>query len=134
MVPLSMPVVGDRLMEVFTVNVVEASLIPPVSLSNRVYGPAGNVGTMNQVVKLYAFVPVVRGVCEPNVVPGVANRLDRVPPRVAVATLVKPTTVTVTFVPTVADVTEVVIVGAPSMVKVELIALSVGPARVIFIV
>ena len=40
-----------------------------------------------------------------------------------------PTTVTVTFVPTVAEVTEVVTVGAPSMVKLA-IALSVGNVRV----
>jgi len=46
-----------------------------------------------------------------------------------VPTAVIPTIVTVTFTPGVADVTEVVKVGEPSMVKAEL-ALSVGNDRV----
>jgi len=76
---------------------------------------------------------VVGIVVEPNVVPGVTNRLDKVPPRVAVAMLVKPVTVTVTFVPAMADETEVVMVGVPSIVKVA-VALSVGLVSVRFTV
>lgn len=54
-------------------------------------------------------------------------------PSVAVETVCMPTTVMVTFVPTIAEATEVVTVGAPSMVKVA-IALSVGNVRVRFTV
>jgi len=50
-------------------------------------------------------------------------------PRVATETVCIPTTVAVTFAPTFAEVTEVVTVGATSMVKVA-IALSVGNVRV----
>jgi hypothetical protein len=50
-------------------------------------------------------------------------------PRVAAETVCIPTTVTVTFVPTIAEATEVVTVGAPSTVKLA-IAFSVGAVRV----
>jgi len=128
-----MPVAGDSVIDGTTVNVVVTLLIPPLSLSSREYGPAGIDGTMNQVVRLYALDPVARGVCGPNVVPAVANRLDRDAPRVAVATLVKPTTVMVTFAPTIPEDAEVVIVGVPSMVK-DADAVSVGLDKVRVIV
>lgn len=57
-------------------------------------------------------------------------KLAKVPPRVAVVIPVRPTTVRVTFVPTAADATLGVTVGEPSMVKVALVALSVGTVRV----
>jgi len=48
--PLSIQVVGVKVIEVAMVNVSCALLTP--SLSSRVYGPPGICGTMNQVVKL----------------------------------------------------------------------------------
>lgn len=59
--------------------------------------------------------------------PGV--RVANVPPSVAEFIVDKPTTVMVTFVPAIPDATEVVSVGAPSMVKVAT-ALSVGVPKV----
>lgn len=67
-------------------------------------------------------------VVDPNAA-GFPNKLAKVPPRVASPTVVIPTIVMVTFVPTAADITEVVKVGEPSIVKVTL-ALSVGSVRV----
>lgn len=128
-VPLSMPVVGEIDIDGTTVNVVNALLTP--SPNSTVYGPPGIDGTINHVVRLKAFAPVVGTVVEPKVLGPCASKL--VLPRVAVFTPVMPTTITVTFVPTIADATEVVTVGAPSMVKVAT-ALSVGNETVRFTV
>lgn len=44
--------VGDNVMEDLMVNVAVTLLTPPVSLISSVYGPAGNDGTINQVVRV----------------------------------------------------------------------------------
>lgn len=125
-VPLS-PVVTDKPISDITVNVVVAVLAP--SLTSRVYVPAGIAGTINHVVRLYAFVPVVGDAVAPKVVPGVTNRFDSAPPRVAVVIVVSPTTVRVIFAPTFPDAAAEVTDAALSIVKVAF-ACSVGNVRV----
>lgn len=73
-----------------TIESVDVAISVP-SPTNRVYVPLAIAGTTNQVVRLYAFVPVVVTVVEPND----PNRF--VVPSCATVTAVRPTTVMLTF-------------------------------------